>query len=376
MFDLVSFRKYLHQNPELSGAEYETQKYLIGHLEKLGLNYTKLANTGLLISFKTKEAGKSLLIRADMDALAIQEEGNSRYASKNKGVSHKCGHDGHMTVLMALVYYFSEQPLKAGSLHLLFQPSEEDGKGAASVLRDPKFQLIHYDRAYAFHNIPGFKLGEVFWRNGNFTAGVRSLIFRFKGYSSHAAEPEKARSPQALLAKAMQSLEKLANPYWEKEDFSQISLVHARLGEAAYGITPGKGELHYTIRAWKGPILDALEEKMHQQLKEWADLENLKIEKESLPEFWPNFNSAAAKKAIIACADEQGIGHHPLEEAFRWGEDFGLFLKDKEGALFGIGAGEEHLVLHHPAYDFPDAILKPTISLFKTLILNYLNGKY
>lgn len=374
MLDLLAFRQYLHQNPELSGAEYQTQKFLIGHLEKLGVPYTKVANTGLVISFKSEVAGPSLLIRADIDALPIKESTSLKYASQNAGVSHKCGHDGHTTMLMALVYYFAEHPLKKGNLHLLFQPSEEDGNGAASVLNDPKFKAIHYDRAYAFHNIPGFNLGELYWRPGNFTAGVRSLIFRFKGHSSHAAEPEKAVSPQALLAKAMQNLEQLAHPIWEEEDFSQITLVHANLGEVAYGISPGEGELHYTIRAWRGDILDALEAKIQQQLSVWAQADNLQMDQKSLQEFWPNYNAAQACQLLVACADAQGLKHHQLKEAFRWGEDFGLFLKDKEGALFGIGAGEEHLVLHHPDYDFPDAILEPTIKLFKTLILNYLHG--
>jgi metal-dependent amidase/aminoacylase/carboxypeptidase family protein len=275
---------------------------------------------------------------------------------------------------MALVYHFAKEPPKKGKLYLLFQPSEENGQGAIAVLKDPEFKKIDYDRAYAFHNIPGFKLGELYWRDTNFTAGVRSLIFRFKGFSSHAAEPEKATSPQALLAKAMQEIEKLAKPNWESEDFSQISLVHAKLGEAAYGISPGEGELHYTIRAWQGEILEELETKIHDQLAEWAEADKLQMETESLEEFWPNYNQVEANKLLVACADAQGLPHHQLKEAFRWGEDFGLFLKDKEGALFGMGAGEEHKVLHHPDYDFPDAILKPTIELFKSLTLNYLNG--
>jgi amidohydrolase len=374
MFDLVSFRQHLHQNPELSGKEYQTQKFLIHHLEDLSINYLKVAETGLLVHFEGSEKGHSLLIRGDIDALPIQEDTPLKYASKNRGVSHKCGHDGHTTVLMALVYHFAKEPLKKGNLYLLFQPSEENGQGAAAVLEDPKFQAIHYDRAYAFHNIPGFKLGELFWRDNNFTAGVRSLIFRFKGTSSHAAEPEKATSPQALLAKAMQEIESLAKPDWESEDFSQISLVHAKLGEAAYGITPRDGELHYTIRAWKGEILDDLEDKIHNQLAAWAEVDNLQMEKESLEEFWPNYNQPEANRLLVACADKQGLAHHQLKEAFRWGEDFGLLLKDKEGALFGLGAGVEHEVLHHPDYDFPDAILKPTIELFKVLTLNYLNG--
>lgn len=374
MFDLVSFRQHLHQNPELSGEEYETQKFLIGHLEDLSLNYTKVAKTGLLVHFKGQEKGSSLLIRGDMDALPIQEDVALKYASKNRGVSHKCGHDGHTTVIMALVYHFAKEPLKKGNLYILFQPSEENGQGAAAVLRDPKFKEIQYDRAYAFHNIPGFRLGELYWRDDSFTAGVRSLIFKFKGFSSHAAEPEKALSPQALLAKAMQEIEKLAEPKWESENFSQISLVHAKLGEAAYGITPGEGELHYTIRAWRGEILDELENKIHHQLADWAEADNLQMEKKSLEEFWPNYNQPEANKLMLACADAQGLAHHQLKEPFRWGEDFGLFLKDKEGALFGMGAGEKHEVLHHPDYDFPDAILEPTIELFKRLTLNYLNG--
>ncbi len=374
MFDLVSFRQHLHQNPELSGKEYETQKFLIKHLEKLSLSYSKVAETGLLIHFKGQEKGPSLLLRGDIDALPIQEDTDLAYASKISGVSHKCGHDGHTTVIMALAYHFAEEPPKRGDLYLLFQPSEENGKGAAAVLNDPKFKAIHYDRAYAFHNIPGFKRGELFWRDQNFTAGVRSLIFRFKGFSAHAAEPEKARSPQALLAKAMQEIESLAKPNWESDNFSQISLVHAKLGEAAYGISPGEGELHYTIRAWQGEILDELENKIHKQLKSWAEADNLQMEKESLEEFWPNYNQPEANELLLACADAQDLAHHQLKEAFRWGEDFGLFLKDKEGALFGIGAGEEHEVLHHPDYDFPDAILKATIELFKSLTLNYLNG--
>lgn len=376
MLDLVAFRQYLHQHPELSGHEYKTQALLQEYFKTWKVVYQKVGRTGLLVSFKGKNKGPSLLLRADIDALPIEESLAINYVSRNKGVSHKCGHDGHTTVLMALTEYFKDRPLEKGQLHLLFQPAEEEGRGAAAVLADPNFKKIHYDRAYAFHNIPGQDLGCLAYRKGNFTAGVRSIIFRFEGFSSHAAEPEKANSPQALLAKAILQTEMLGKGDWSEEDFSQVTLVHASLGEPAYGIKPGKGELHYTIRAWKAEVLNALEAELKAQIKAWAEEDNLRCQIESLQEFWPNHNDSEAVDLLVACADSLGMPKTNLKEAFRWGEDFGLFIKDKPGALFGIGSGKDQLPLHHPDYDFPDALIKPSFELFKTLSLNYLNGKY
>src|SRR5690606_36905544 len=173
---LTAFRKKMHANPELSEQESETAKCIISFLDDCNPQQiiTKVGGHGILAIFDSGTNGDSLLFRADMDALPIEEINDFEHRSKTKGVSHKCGHDGHTAILLGLATLLSKYPPKKGKAFLLFQPAEEIGKGAADVLNDEKFKEIKPDWVFGLHNLPGFPLHQVVVKNDSFTASVVS----------------------------------------------------------------------------------------------------------------------------------------------------------------------------------------------------------
>lgn len=160
---LVRLRKELHQHPEVSGKEIETSRRILSFLE----NYqpaeliTELGTTGVMAIYKGKKAGKTVLFRCELDALPTEETNDFEHRSLNNGVSHKCGHDGHMAILCGLAAELHQNKPKSGTVVLLFQPAEEDGSGAQKVLLDPKFATIQPDYVFALHNLPGFPRHQI-----------------------------------------------------------------------------------------------------------------------------------------------------------------------------------------------------------------------
>lgn len=377
MLSLKELRRKLHQNPELSGQEKETQKLLKEQLKTCHPDsLIAVGETGLLICFEGKDEGPTILLRADIDALPIAEANDFAHRSQHEGVSHKCGHDGHTTIMVGVARHLGENCPQKGRVYLLFQPAEEVGVGAQKVLDDPQFQKINYDAAFALHNLPGFPLGQIVWRHGNFTPGVKSVAYLLKGREAHAAEPHKGINPAVAMAKILPLAETLSRPDITKSDFRQATVVHALLGEKAYGISPGNGEVHFTIRAWDNEELEKFQAKLDESVMQIAAQHNLECKREWGHEFWPNKSSEAAVKLLVKTAEEEGFDCREIESPFAWGEDFGLFIKDKPGALFGLGAGEDCPVLHHPSYDFPDELIEYGQRLFTALALNYTNGKH
>ena len=159
---LTTLRKLLHANPEISGEEFKTQKEIIRFLtQETDAKIQKVANTGVLVTFNGKVSGSTIMIRGDIDALPITEINDFEHRSTIKGVSHKCGHDGHTCILFGLAVLLSKQPITKGKVILLFQPAEENGMGAKAVLNDVVFKNITIDYTFALHNLPGYPLNEI-----------------------------------------------------------------------------------------------------------------------------------------------------------------------------------------------------------------------
>src|SRR5690606_3395535 len=159
--ELQNIRRHLHQHPEVSNHEQETKKYLKSHLEKLDHDgLLEVGKTGLAVFFKGKEQGKKILLRADMDALPIEEINDFEYKSQNPGVSHKCGHDGHTTIMLGVASSLSQNRPERGEVCLVFQPAEENGTGARQILEDEKFDF-KAAKAFALHNLPGYPLHKI-----------------------------------------------------------------------------------------------------------------------------------------------------------------------------------------------------------------------
>ncbi|MFT4754883.1 MAG: amidohydrolase [Salibacteraceae bacterium] len=364
--DLVKIRRHLHAHPELSEQEYETADKIVEFVARYHPTtiIEKVGGTGVLVVFDSGKKGATILFRAELDALPISEVNEFEYRSTVETVAHKCGHDGHATILIGLAKRLSERPFVNGKIVLLFQPAEENGVGAEAVLGDPKFVAINPDYVFAFHNLPGYPLHQVVVRNGSFTAAVKSIVIKIYGKTAHAAEPEHGANPALAIATILYKTDTLSNNQPEREDFAVITPIHIEMGNINYGISAGYGELRLTLRTWTEEQLDLLIQNIVQIIQSAAEAHQLKIEIESTHHFVANQNNTKAVDTIFQAAIDNQISVITRPYPFKWGEDFGLFTQHYKGAMFGIGAGEDTPALHNPDYDFPDAIIPTGVNLF------------
>jgi len=366
MQDLIKLRKEIHQNPELSGFEKETAKRVINFIEPLGPDeiITNVGGDGILVVFNGTAPGKTILIRAELDALPIQEINMFDYKSVTENVSHKCGHDGHATILCGLAKKLSSDRPQKGRIILLFQPAEENGMGAVAMYNDDKFKPYHPDLAFALHNLPGYPKNSIVVKNDTFTCAVNSIIIKLKGKTSHAAEPEHGFNPGLAIATIIQSFEGKNQPDMKRDDFAVLTLIYAHLGTKDYGISAGAGEVHYTFRRTKNGLMKELEIRLEKNARIIASQYNLDIEIEWTQEFKANENSLEAVNMIREAVQNTSLSLIEKDAPFKWGEDFGLFTEHFSGAMFGLGSGENVPALHNPDYDFPDEIIQAGIDIF------------
>ncbi|MFN3528997.1 MAG: amidohydrolase [Bacteroidia bacterium] len=364
----IAYRRHLHQQPELSGEEENTaaliQQWLVPFSPTQIVR--NIAGSGLCAIYDSGEAGPCLLFRAELDALPITEKNTFDYRSKNHEKAHLCGHDGHMSILLALAAKLHARPLSQGKVVLLFQPEEENGQGAAKMLNDERVLELQPDFVFALHNLPGYPLHQLVVRDGNFAAASEGLLFRFEGTTAHAGQPETGNSPANVLAQLMQGLPKIpeANP----QKFGLITVVQVELGERNFGISPGKGSLACTVRAFEQEHFEELREEAETLAKQLADLHQLEVNISRHEGFAAVQNAHAAVEWVRKAADTLKLSVHESQQPFRWSEDFGLFTQQWSGALFGLGAGEQRASLHDPKYDFPDELIESGSSIFDQII--------
>ncbi|MCB0560243.1 MAG: amidohydrolase [Lewinellaceae bacterium] len=368
---LTSIRRYLHQNPELPECEFGTAQYIATQLSELGPSrlLEGLGGTGIIAVFDSGKEGPTVLFRSELDALPIQEVNDFEYRSDKDNVSHKCGHDGHMAALLGFAGIVSRTPPHSGRVMLLFQPAEEIGAGAERVLEDSRFeQLFPIDYAFAFHNLPGFPLGEVLVRPGPFTAAVKSLIIKLEGKASHAGEPENGINPALAIAHILQTTQKMSVPDTQAEEFALLTPIHVNMGSLAYGVSAGYGEVHLTLRTWSENTMRQLSARLLQYLSGLALSHGLCLETEWTNVFRTNSNNEEAVDIIQQAAEDCGLPVSLREQPFKWGEDFGAFTQRFRGAMFGMGAGEHCPALHNPDYDFPDELLEPAVRMYQRIM--------
>jgi len=368
---LSEFRHSLHQNPELSGEEAETALRLTRFLEKYSPDeiLTGLGGHGLAFIFKGRSDGPTVLIRSELDALPIEESNNFNYRSMTAGVSHKCGHDGHMAIVAGLAPLLSARRPARGRVVLLFQPAEETGAGAAAMIADPNFQQIMPDYAFALHNLPGYPRGEVIVKPGEFSCASKGLIIRLRGKCAHSAHPGDGKSPAKAMCRIITGLMEMnAAP----RENTWVTVIHARLGEVAFGTTPGEAEVMATLRSETALGLEGLDQKALQLVADAANESGLEFVTDYCEVFPVSTNNPEAVKRIISAAKKLSVGVINMEKPHRWSEDFGRFSALCKGAMFGIGAGEDVPQLHTTNYDFPDGLITRGITLFHHIVRDLL----
>lgn len=368
--ELLQLRKALHRYAELSGYEEKTARTIRSFLRKYEPDemIQDIGGFGLAAIFQGGSRGPTIMLRCELDGLPIPETLNLEYSSVNEGVSHKCGHDGHMTILAGLAKTLHNNRLDKGSVVLLFQPAEETGEGAQKVLEDPKFKVISPDYVFALHNMPGFPLGQVIVRKDVFASASKGLVVDLKGATSHAAEPEKGRSPAMAVAQLIQGLSTAPQNFISMHEAAKVTVIHARLGEIAFGTSPGSGTVMVTLRTNSKQVMKALSEQCVSFIRMVASVYNLEVKISWTEEFPVIDNDNDSVQIIEDSANSAGLELNRPLTPFPWSEDFGHFTAGFKGAMFGLGAGVDHPALHHPKYDFPDDLIDIGIKIYAEII--------
>ncbi|MBO6080358.1 MAG: amidohydrolase [Bacteroidales bacterium] len=364
--DCKEIRHQLHHIAEPSNEEVRTSAYIRQRLEQFQPTQIVTFPKGnhLLAEFDFGGGGKTVLLRADMDAVRVNETLNLPYKSEHEGVSHKCGHDGHSTILLRLAEMLHEKQLPSGRVLLLFQGAEETGEGARQIFDSGILEAYSIDCAYALHNIPGEELGTIICKPGSFTCSVVSCDIVLTGKTAHAAEPWNAVSPFPAAQRITDFVMSLNQRDVQREDFCVATLIEFRVGSQAYGVAAGDGVLRFTIRTREDAHLQQIISEIETKAKTEAANENLQCEILWLEYFAASNNADEAVKAIKQCADDLNFTYQNKPIPFFWGEDFGLFTQHYPGALFGLGSGTAQPPLHHPDFDFPDDIVETGAEMF------------
>ncbi len=361
----VALRHTLHQYPELSMEETGTKNRLMDFLR--GTPGLELLDRGRWFCARLRSPAPvrpPIAFRADMDALPLEEPpGLVPYGSRCPGTAHKCGHDGHSASLAALALTLDPASLTR-DVYLVFQHAEETGQGGRECADFLVSEGVR--EVYACHNLPGLPLGAVAVPEGPAQPASTGLILRFRGRSCHASRPEDGRNPAGAIARVICSLPALADAKrWH--GLTLITVIQVRVGERAFGTSPGYGELLLTLRGEREEEFRQLLEQTRSLAREEALRDGLELSCSCQDSFPATFNHATCAARVRRAAEETGIPLVRQSELFRASEDFGWYTRAIPGAIFYLGSGENCPGLHTPEYDFPDALIPVAVRLFQRL---------
>ncbi len=375
--DLIEFRRELHRHPELSGEEVETAGRIADALRALSPSriLTGLGGHGVAAVFECGTDGPTVLFRAELDALPIQERNDIAWASLAPGKSHVCGHDGHMTMLLALGRLLSRQPVAGGRVVLMFQPAEEDGSGAKAVVSDPAFGDIQPDWAFAIHVEPGRPFGYVATRPGLINCASMGLKISLSGKTAHAADPGDGISPAGAVANLIPALEALGQDGPLDEAFRLVTITHARIGAPTFGVAPGEAEIYATLRTAGDAQMSDLESAAQSLASSVAQDSGLGVAFDVHDDFAASINDLEAYDVATTAMDALGVPYGDTGVPMRASEDFGVFGWQAKAAMLCLGPGEDYAALHNPDYDFPDDLIPIGSAIFERIARDLLGSK-
>lgn len=360
-------RQALHRMPELSGEEARTAGAIAEAVRSAGANkvITGLGGHGVAAIFESRDPGPTIMLRAELDALPIEEKTGAAYRSEVPGRAHLCGHDGHMAILQAVALTLGRARPRTGRAILLFQPAEEDGTGARAVLADPRIGALTPDWIFSLHNLPGLALGHVSLAEGQFACASRGMRIVLRGRAAHASSPENGILPRTALARLMEALPALGSgKALPDPDFALVTIARVAMGARAFGIAPGEGEIWATLRTLRDDAMGDLVARAETLARLEAEAAALNCTIDYHEVFQSCRNDAGAVARLRAVLDELDVPHGPEGQPWRPSEDFGLFGTLAPTAMFFLGSGVDQPPLHDPAFDFPDALIEHGARIF------------
>lgn len=372
MDELTRLRQELHRNPEVSGKERATAKRIRFYLNRYKPDelFTGIAGEGMAAVFNAPKPGPTTLFRCDMDALPIHEAISKPYSSTEPGVAHLCGHDGHMAIVSGLASSIRENPITKGKVILFYQPEEENGQGAEkSIHRLTELNLMP-DYAFAIHNMPKYPLGSIVLPNNVFASASKGVILKLFGKESHAAYPEMGINPALAIASIIQGLHNLTNDN-KFSDFVLLTIIHVRLGEVAFGTSPGYGEIMVTLRSVADSDMNVLYKKSVELVQEIGATHELTVEVSITDSFPAALCDSKMIEMVRGVGLEQNRLIFNLDKPNRWSEDFAHFTLKGPSVIFGLGIGENSAELHSPDYDFPDEAIEHGVNILDAIITKH-----
>jgi hippurate hydrolase len=376
--DIQAWRRDIHQHPELLYEVHRTATLVADRLREFGCDevVTGLGRTGVVGVIKgNKPAGKGEVrvigLRADMDALPIEEATNLPYASSNPGLMHACGHDGHTAMLLGAARYLAETRNFAGDAVVIFQPAEEGGAGAAAMLKDGLMDRFGIEQVYGMHNGPGIPVGSFAIRPGPIMAGGDAVVINIEGRGGHAARPHKSIDSVLVGAQLIDALQSIVSRSVDPLESAVISICEFHAGNAR-NVIPHTAELKGTVRTLNGDVRKLVEKRVREVVAGMAQITGAKIELTYDRGYPVTVNHVAQTDVAVRAAREIAGDANVQEMApLMAGEDFAFMLEQRPGALIFCGNGDS-AGLHHPAYNFNDEALVFGTSYWIKLVENTL----
>jgi amidohydrolase len=365
---MTEWRRDFHRNPELAFHESRTAAIVADRLREFGLDpVTGIGGTGVVAVIDSGKPGPSIALRADMDALPMDDASGKPWHSHSPGVAHACGHDGHSAALLGTARHLADHPPAAGRVVLIFQPAEENGLGARAMIADGLLERFPFDEVYAFHNMPLLDPGVAAVRTGPTLNGYIIWDIEIEGVGGHGAAFFKTVDPVQAAARLAVEIGSIVGRYLNPADSGLITVCALQAG-TSHNVIPERATLSGTLRALRPEVMDLLYARLATTCEGVAALTGCRISLRQAAQVPPCVNAPdAADRAAAACAEILGADKVIRDHApFPFTDDMALLLQAAPGAYLFLG--QDSAMCHHPEYDFDDALLPVAASIFVALV--------
>jgi hippurate hydrolase len=368
--EMTEWRQHLHAHPELTFACHETAAFVAARLREFGVDalHEGIAQSGIVAIINGRAPGPTIGLRADMDALPIEETTGLPYASQNPGKMHACGHDGHTTMLLGAAKYLAETRNFAGRVALIFQPAEENGGGAGVMVQEGIMERFEIAQVFGIHNIPNEPLGSFSTCSGPLMAAVDSFEIHVQGKGGHGAYPHETADPVAAAVGIVTAIQTIVSRNHKALDDLVVSVTQIHAGSAD-NIVPDTAWINGTVRTFRPEVQDMVKRRMATIVAGQATAYDVTA-RLSYHEGYPATVNDPDKTEFAAEVAREVAGADAVNaEAGRemGAEDFSYMLQARPGAYLFLGQGPG-AGLHHPAYNFNDAVAPVGASFFARLV--------
>lgn len=365
---MTEWRHRIHAWPELGFEEERTSALVAEVLTGLGLEvHTGLGGTGVVAVIDSGKPGMSIGLRADMDALPMDEQSDLPFRSQRPGVAHTCGHDGHTSALLGTAQYLVAHPPATGRAVLIFQPAEEGGRGAIKMVEDGLFTRWPCDEVYAFHNMPALKTGEASVRTGATLQSLAVFEIEIEGVGGHAAAPHRANDPLQVAARLAVEISAIVGRHIDPMEAALINVGKLQAG-TTHNIIPSTASLSGTMRSLSKDVHEELLKRLRALCEGHAQMTGCKIDLQ-IPHSCPPCVNSPEQAALAAEAIGDVLGRENVKtdmRAYPFSDDFSYMLEQWPGAYLFLGM--DSAMCHHPTFRFDDQLLPVAASVFARIV--------